>query len=115
MDGPPEKVVPVLKKFHAAGKGVLGMKIIGEGRRRNDDEKHDVSMKFTLGLGCVDVLNVGGKSVPGVDDLAARVKRVSRPACGSATGGVGAMSNRPGRSVRSLAATPLCATTFEIS
>ena len=30
MDGPPEKVAPVLKKLHRAGKGVVGMKIIGE-------------------------------------------------------------------------------------
>jgi aryl-alcohol dehydrogenase-like predicted oxidoreductase len=30
MDGPPEKVVPVLQKIHSAGKGVVGMKILGE-------------------------------------------------------------------------------------
>src|SRR5689334_4236936 len=46
MDGPPEAVVPVLRKIHAAGKGVVGMKIIGEGRLRNDEEKRDASVKF---------------------------------------------------------------------
>ena len=35
MDGPVDKVVPVLQKLHAAGKGVVGMKIIGEGRLRS--------------------------------------------------------------------------------
>jgi len=80
MDGPPEKVVPVLQKIHAAGKGVVGMKIIGEGRLRNDEQKRAASVKFALGLGCVDVLNVGCESVPEVDDLAARVKRVERGA-----------------------------------
>src|SRR6266481_1278589 len=30
MDGPPEKVVPILEKIHRAGKGVVGMKLIGE-------------------------------------------------------------------------------------
>jgi hypothetical protein len=30
MDGPPEQVAPVLKDIHAAGKGVVGVKIIGE-------------------------------------------------------------------------------------
>jgi len=59
MDGEPDKVVPVLKKLHAAGKGVVGMKIIGEGRLRNAPEKRDASARFVLGLGCVDVLNVG--------------------------------------------------------
>jgi len=80
MDGPPEKVVPVLKKIHAAGKGVVGMKIIGEGRLRNDAEKRQASIKYALDLGCVDVLNVGCESAAEVDDLAARVKQVERPA-----------------------------------
>ncbi len=78
MDGTPEQVVPVLKKLHAAGKGVVGMKIIGEGRLRNDEEKRDASVKFALDLGCVDVLNVGCESIAEVDDLAARVRKVEQ-------------------------------------
>ena len=80
MDGPPDTVVPVLKKLHAAGKGVVGMKIIGEGRLRNDDARRDESVKFALSLGCVDVLNVGFEKVEEVDDLAARVRKVPLPA-----------------------------------
>jgi len=76
MDGPPEKVVPVLQKLHAAGKAVVGMKIIGEGQFRDSDEKRDASVKFALQLGCVDVLNVGCESLGEIDDLAARVRRV---------------------------------------
>ena len=76
MDGPPEKVVPVLKEIHAAGKGVIGMKIMGEGRLRNDDERRDASVRYALTLGCVDVLNVGCETLAEVDDLAARVRRV---------------------------------------
>jgi len=78
MDGPPEKVVPVLQKLHAAGKGVVGMKIIGEGRLRNDDEKRDASAHFVLGLGCVDILNIGFEKVEEIDDFAARVRKVPR-------------------------------------
>jgi predicted aldo/keto reductase-like oxidoreductase len=80
MDGPPEKVVPVLKKLHAAGKGVVGMKIVGEGRLRNDPEKRSESVRFTLGLGCVDVLNVGCESTDEIDDLAGRIREVRLPA-----------------------------------
>ncbi len=80
MDGPPDKVVPVLKEIHAAGKGVVGMKIMGEGRLRNDDERRDASVRYALTLGCVDVLNVGCESLAEVDDLAARVRRVEVPA-----------------------------------
>lgn len=78
MDGPPEKVVPVLQKIHAAGKGVVGMKIIGEGRLRNDPERRSESIKYALTLGCVDVLNVGCESIAEVDDLATRIKQVER-------------------------------------
>jgi aryl-alcohol dehydrogenase-like predicted oxidoreductase len=78
MDGPPEKVVPVLKKIHDAGKGVVGMKIIGEGRLRNDEEKRQASIKFALGLGCVDVLNVGCESTAELDDLTTKVKQVEK-------------------------------------
>lgn len=80
MDGPPEKVVPVLKKIHAKGKGVVGMKIIGEGRLRDDPEKRQASIKFALELGCVDVLNVGCESIAEVEDLAASIKKVERTA-----------------------------------
>jgi len=76
MDGPPDQVVPVLKKLHEAGKGVVGMKLIGEGRLRHDDAKRDESVKFVLNLGCVDVLNVGFEAMEEVDDFAARVRKV---------------------------------------
>ncbi len=80
MDGPPETVVPVLQKIHAAGKGVIGMKIIGEGRLRNDDARRDESVKFALNLGCVDILNVGFEKTEEIDDFAARVRKVPLPA-----------------------------------
>ena len=78
MDGPPASVVPVLKKLSAAGKGVVGMKLIGEGRLRHDDARRDESVKFVLGLGCVDVLNVGFEKLEEIDDFAARVRKVAR-------------------------------------
>jgi aryl-alcohol dehydrogenase-like predicted oxidoreductase len=77
MDGPPEAVVPVLQRIHARGKGVIGMKIMGEGRLRTDDARRDQSVKFALTLGCVDVLNVGCETVEEIDDLAARVRKVA--------------------------------------
>jgi predicted aldo/keto reductase-like oxidoreductase len=80
MDGHPAEVVPVLKKIHAAGKGVVGMKILGAGEFSDRDEMCNHSVKFVLGLGCVDVLNVGFESLRQIDDFAARVRAVPRPA-----------------------------------
>ena len=78
MDGPPDKVVPVLRKLHAAGKGVVWMKIVGEGRLRDDPVKRAESVRYVLGLGCVDVLNVGCESTAEIDDLAAMVRKVPK-------------------------------------
>ena len=76
MDGSPERVMPVLRKLHAAGKGVVGMKIIGNGNLRDDVDRREQSIRFVLRLGCVDVLNVGCESLNQVDDLASSVRKV---------------------------------------
>jgi len=76
MDATPDKVAPVLQKIHQAGTGVIGMKILGEGRFRNSDELRDKSIQYVLGLGSVDILNVGFEKVEEIDDFAARVRRV---------------------------------------
>jgi aryl-alcohol dehydrogenase-like predicted oxidoreductase len=77
MDGPSEKVAPVLKALHEAGKGVVGMKLIGEGTFRDSDEKRDESVRYVLGLGCVHAMVVGFEKIEEVDDFAARVRKVA--------------------------------------
>jgi aryl-alcohol dehydrogenase-like predicted oxidoreductase len=78
MDGTPEQVVPVLKRMHEVGKGVIGMKLIAEGMYRHNDEKRNQSLDFVLNLGCVDSLVVGCESVEEIDDLAQRISLVAR-------------------------------------
>jgi len=76
MDGKAEVVAPVLQKIHASGKGVVGMKLIGEGKFRNSDEKRDNSVRYVLNLGCVDTMVVGFEKTDEIDDFAARVRKV---------------------------------------
>lgn len=78
MDDAPEKVVPVLKKAHANGKGVIGMKIIGEGRFRDSDEQRNNSIDFALNLSCVDTMVVGFETLQEVDDFVVRVRNTPR-------------------------------------
>jgi len=73
MDGPCEKVAPVVAQLHKAGKGVIGMKLIGEGAFRASDEKRNASVRYVLGLGTVDAMVVGFEKIAEVDDFAARV------------------------------------------
>ncbi len=73
MDGPPEQVVPVLKEAHDAGKGIVGMKLIGEGKWRDDPASRDAAIKFVLGLGTVDAMTVGFEKASEMDDFQTRV------------------------------------------
>ena len=70
------KVAEVLKALHEQGKGVVGMKLVGEGRFRDSDEKRDESIRYVLNLGCVDTMVVGFERPNEIDDFAARVRKV---------------------------------------
>ena len=72
----PSLVVPVIEKFHNAGKGVIGMKLIGGGRLRDDSEKIDQSLKFVLGLGTVDMLIIGFEKPEHIDNYIDRIRKV---------------------------------------
>jgi aryl-alcohol dehydrogenase-like predicted oxidoreductase len=72
----PEPVAEVIEKLHLAGKGVIAMKIIGEGLYRNAPEKINASLKYALGLNKADVLLVGFDHMEQPEDLGQRVKTI---------------------------------------
>jgi aryl-alcohol dehydrogenase-like predicted oxidoreductase len=74
----PKEVVPVIEKLHKSGKGIIGMKLIGNGKFRNDSEKIDTSLKFVLGLGIVDMIIVGFEKPEQIDNYAGRITTVLR-------------------------------------
>ena len=76
MDKPdPAEVVEVIHQLHAAGKGVIGMKLAGNGQLKNESEKMDHSLKFVLGLGSVDMIIVGFESEEQIDNYLERTKK----------------------------------------
>lgn len=71
-------VVPVIEKFHNAGKGVIGMKLIGGGKLKDDPAKIDESLKFVLGLGTVDMIIIGFEKPEQIDNYIERIKKVQK-------------------------------------
>jgi aryl-alcohol dehydrogenase-like predicted oxidoreductase len=70
MDADPATVVGVLKEMKAAGKGVIGMKILGQGALRN---RQDEGIKFALSLGLLDAFTIGAESKTEQEDLIRRI------------------------------------------
>lgn len=59
MDAAPETVLEVLREMKAAGKAVIGMKILGQGELAS---KLDVALRHATSLDCVDAFTIGFKS-----------------------------------------------------
>jgi len=72
-DGPMDEVIPVLEQIHAAGKGIIGMKLIGEGTF--DAEKRAETLDFVMGLGCIDAMTVGFEEISHVDEFKTAVAK----------------------------------------
>jgi len=73
MDSEPEKVIPVLKEGNIAGKSILGMKIIGEGKLRDQVGE---SINFVLNLKFVDAITIGFESTRELDDVIKNISEV---------------------------------------
>ncbi|WZO98445.1 aldo/keto reductase [Isosphaeraceae bacterium EP7] len=67
-DKKPDEVASQLEEMHNAGKGVIGMKILGEGAFK-EPERRDASLRYVLGLGTVDAFIIGFESTDQIDDL----------------------------------------------
>jgi aryl-alcohol dehydrogenase-like predicted oxidoreductase len=70
MDADPDTVIAVLRQMRAAGKGIVGMKILGEGDMRN---RQDEALKFALGSGVLDAFTIGAENKAEQEDLIRRI------------------------------------------
>jgi 1-deoxyxylulose-5-phosphate synthase len=74
MDADPDTVIGVLKEMKAAGKGIIGMKILGQGALR---DRQDEALKFALGLNLLDAFTIGAESIAEQNDLLRRISAVA--------------------------------------
>src|SRR6185369_5773373 len=70
MDADPATVVSVIKQMKASGKGIIGMKILGQGDLRN---RQDEAIKYALSLGLLDAFTIGAESRAEQNDLVRRI------------------------------------------
>ncbi len=70
MDADPATVVSVLREMKAAGKAVVGMKILGQGDLRS---RQSEALRYALSLGVLDAFTIGAESRGEQVDLIRRV------------------------------------------
>jgi diketogulonate reductase-like aldo/keto reductase len=70
MDSDPNTVVSVMREMRAAGKGIIGMKILGQGELRN---RQDEALRFALSLNLLDAFTIGAESISEQEDLIRRI------------------------------------------
>lgn len=77
MDGSPETIKEVLGVARRNGKGVIGMKIFGEGSRVKDEEREQ-SLRFALTESNIHCMTLGFQNIAQMNDAIARVTRLTK-------------------------------------
>jgi aryl-alcohol dehydrogenase-like predicted oxidoreductase len=70
MDADPATVVSVIKEMRSQGKGIIGMKILGQGAMR---KRQDEAIRFALASGVLDAFTIGAENDTEQADLIKRV------------------------------------------
>jgi aryl-alcohol dehydrogenase-like predicted oxidoreductase len=75
MDGSPEEVCAVLERMHGAGKGVIGMKILGQGDLASEKDR-DAALRFALSQKCLHAMVIGFEKPEQIDDAVGRMNAI---------------------------------------
>ncbi len=70
MDAHPDTVIEVIRQMRAGGKGIVGMKILGQGAMRT---RQDEAIRYALGTGVLDAFTIGAENRQEQDDLCRRI------------------------------------------
>jgi len=76
MDGPPVDVAAQIARMQKKGRGVLGMKIYGEGSFKSREERLN-SLKYVLGLGGVQAFTIGFSKIEHIDETLELIKEAT--------------------------------------
>jgi predicted aldo/keto reductase-like oxidoreductase len=74
IPGNVDEVVRHTRAVHSQGAGVISMKLVGEGRF-TDPEDRQKALNFAMNLGCVDSVTIGFKSTAEIDEAITRMNR----------------------------------------
>lgn len=70
MDADPDTVISVIKQMRASGKGIVGMKILGQG---DLSHRQSEAIQYALNSGMLDAFTIGAESAPEQNDLTERI------------------------------------------
>lgn len=68
------EVLKELKEMHAKGRGIIGMKIIGNGEFTNAEDR-EKSIRYAMSLDLLDAVVIGFKSTAEIDEAIERINR----------------------------------------
>jgi aryl-alcohol dehydrogenase-like predicted oxidoreductase len=73
MDADPDTVIGVLREMKAAGKGVIGMKILGQGDLSG---QLDAAIGHAVALDCIDGFTIGFRSLAELEEVQVKIAAV---------------------------------------
>jgi predicted aldo/keto reductase-like oxidoreductase len=77
MDATADEVMAVLKKAHESGKGIIGMKIFGEGKM-SEESRREKSLQYVIGSKNVDCMTIGMTTTEQIDEAVNRIMRIAK-------------------------------------
>jgi len=77
MDGTPAEINAILEQARKNGKGIIGMKIFGNGDKILENEREE-SITFALKKSSIHCMTLGLESIAQVDDAVDRVMRIAK-------------------------------------
>ena len=75
MDAMPDKVIPILQDVRKAGKGIVNIKVLGEGQLI---DSIDEALTYTLTKSPAHCFSIGSESVDDFKDNMARLEKLGK-------------------------------------